>query len=105
MTLDRKQAFLWLCGETRGIEQVRGRVRNLLKRWETETAEIELSNKNQCWMILGKGGDTVVDESVPSPSSASVCVSCWGLAFAPIALSTTTFALKFLLPSTRLATP
>merc|ERR1719171_387232 len=59
VTLDRKDAFLWICGDARGLEQVRGRVRNLLKRWENETAEIQMPNKNACWAVLGKGGDVV----------------------------------------------
>ena len=33
------------------VAEVRGRVRNLLKRWENETAEIQMPNKNACWAV------------------------------------------------------
>lgn len=42
VTIDRKQGMLWICGDARGLEQVKGRVRNLLHCWETETLGAEL---------------------------------------------------------------
>jgi len=59
VSLDRKNASIWICGNTRGVENARNRIRKTLEMWEKTNQSMELHNKGQAYAIIGQGGMTI----------------------------------------------
>lgn len=58
-SLDRGNATMWLCGNSKSVERARNRLQNSLKRWDREHCFMQLDHKGQCLAIIGSGGATI----------------------------------------------
>mmetsp|Transcript_18938 Transcript_18938/g.30727 ORF Transcript_18938/g.30727 Transcript_18938/m.30727 type:complete len:578 (+) Transcript_18938:56-1789(+) len=59
ISLDRRQAQLWCCGNPKSVDMVRNRIRNSLARWDREHHLIRLENPSVVGRIIGSGGSTI----------------------------------------------
>lgn len=58
VSLDRAAATLWLCGNPRAVENVRGRVQNSLQRWKREHVSLH-ATRGQCLAVIGSNGAVI----------------------------------------------
>eukprot|EP00397_Hematodinium_sp_SG-2012_P041580 GEMP01045835.1.p1 GENE.GEMP01045835.1~~GEMP01045835.1.p1 ORF type:complete len:447 (+),score=117.93 GEMP01045835.1:80-1420(+) len=77
VSLDRKNASIWICGNARAVENARNRIKNTLERWEKTNQSMTLSHKGQAYAIIGHGGATI--RNIQSATGAKVDVDTTNL--------------------------
>lgn len=72
VSLDRKNASIWLCGNPKAVENTRTRIRGTLDRWEETNQCMILPSKAQAFAIIGTQGATI--RNIQSQTGATVKV-------------------------------